>query len=873
MSRVPTSPGPTDKASKHTPVMQQFFRAKDQCPDAILFFRMGDFYEMFYEDAVLVSELLDLTLTSRNKNTEAEAIPMAGVPHHAATGYIARLLEKGQRVAICEQMADPSQVKGIVPREIVRVITPGLVLESDALDARAHNYLVAVCAHGEAFSLAALELSTSELRACVVANDAVLLAELVRLDPRELLLPATLNEELRRLIARLLPRAAMRDHSHDSKKTLAVLGDCIGTEASQVALESLGAKALDASAAALAYAQEATRGASIGIKRIANYDPASELFLDDVAVKNLELVRTLAGERKGSLLHLVDDTCTAIGARTLKRRILSPLTDLAMIRARHDAVETLVCNHTLRAELRDALTNVPDMERLATRASLHVATPRDLGSLRQALQNARAICKRLGKEAKNKLPAALAAIAKADLVEDVLEELETALQDDLPLHARDGQVFRDRIDPRIDELRTLSSSSKDVLLRLEESEKARTGISSLKIRFTRVFGYYIEITNKNLGAVPEEYRRKQTVAGGERYTTTALEELQAKILNADERLSAIEVEMFEELRKRVGAHAHRLHALAARMGELDVHASFAEIAHRHGYSRPIVDDEQRLSLTEARHPVVERFVAAGTFVPNDVTIDAAKACMLMITGPNMSGKSTVMRQTALAVILAQAGSFVPAKTARIGIVDRIFTRVGASDNLGAGQSTFMVEMQETATMLRAATSRSLVLLDEIGRGTSTYDGLSIAWAVAEHLHDQVRCRAMFATHYHELCQLAETHERIANMNVSAREQGDGVVFLHKLVSGGASRSYGIAVAKLAGVPSPVIDRARQILRTLEEGAGPRSATPTRHENALPSSAEGTALAELRAINVDQLTPVEALLTLARLKALLPGDNK
>ncbi|MBK8169144.1 MAG: DNA mismatch repair protein MutS [Sandaracinaceae bacterium] len=867
------SPDARENGGKHTPVMQQFFRAKDQYPDAILFFRMGDFYEMFYEDAVVASQLLDLTLTSRNKHTEAEQIPMAGVPHHAAAGYIARLLEKGQRVAICEQMADPSKIKGIVPREVVRVITPGLVLEVDALDARAHNYLVAVCAHGEGFSLAALELSTSELRACFLPGDALLVAELVRLDPRELLVPAELGKDVRTLISRLLPRATIRDHSHDAKKTLAVLGECIGTDACKSALDELGSKPLDACAAALSYAHEATRGKSTGIRRISAYDPSSELLLDEVAVRNLELVRTLGGDRKGSLLHLIDETCTAIGARTLRRRLLSPLTELTAIRARHDAVAVLVQKHDLRAELRTALNAIPDLERLATRASLHVATPRDMGSLRQALVHAREVCKRLGKEPKGKLGEALAAIAKADLCDEVLDELETALQEDLPLHARDGGVFRGQIDARVDELRQLSSSSKDVILRLEESERERTGISSLKIRFTRVFGYYIEITKKNLESVPEEYRRKQTVAGAERYTTPALEELQSKILNADERLSAIETELFEELRKRIGAHAHRLHALAARLGELDVHASLAEVAHRHGYVRPTVDDSLRIALQQARHPVVERFASAGVFVPNDVGIDAAQACMLMITGPNMSGKSTVMRQTALAVILAQAGSFVPAKAAHIGVVDRIFTRVGASDNLGAGQSTFMVEMQETATMLRAASSRSLVLLDEIGRGTSTYDGLSIAWAVAEHLHDHVNCRAMFATHYHELCELSDTHPRIANMNVSAKEQGDEVVFLHKLIEDGASHSYGIAVAKLAGVPDSVLARARQILRTLEDGKAPGA----KHARSPKAKAGSTALSvaeeALRQVDIERMTPVEALVELSRIKALVPGDNR
>lgn len=868
MSRTQNTSSERASAAKITPVMQQFFRAKDQFPDTILFFRMGDFYEMFYEDAVLASELLDLTLTSRNKNTEAEPIPMAGVPHHAAAGYIARLLEKGQRVAICEQMADPSQVKGVVPREVVRVVTPGLVLETDALDARAHNYLAAVCKQGEAYSLATLELSTSELRACVLANEALLLSELVRLDPRELLVPKSLPEVFQKHVARLLPRALIHPHEHDDSSTLGTLGQLLGTAAVADALAILGPASLSACAVALRYADEATRGQGTGIARILPYDPATELFLDDAAVRNLELVRTLHGDRKGSLLHLIDETCTSIGARLMKRRILSPLTDVEGIRARHDAVDFLRQHLALRESIRTALSAVPDLERLATRASLAVATPRDLGSLRQALVHAGELCALLKKAPKGG-GAQLASIAKTDRCEDILSELETALEDELPLMPRDGHVFRDRIDARIDELRQLSSSSKDVILKLEESEKARTGISSLKIRFTRVFGYYIEVTRKNVDAVPDEYRRKQTVAGGERYTTPALEELQAKILNADERLAAIETELFVELRKRVGAQAHRLHTLATRLAELDVHASFAEVAHRHGYVRPSVDDTTDIELTDARHPVVERLAAAGTFVPNSVTISTKEHACLMITGPNMSGKSTVMRQTALAVILAQAGAFVPARSARIGVVDRVFTRVGASDNLAAGQSTFMVEMQETATMLASATTRSLVLLDEIGRGTSTYDGLAIAWAVAEHLHDTIRCRAMFATHYHELCKLEETHPHIRNMNVSAREQGGDVVFLHKLEVGAASKSYGVAVAKLAGLPTRVLERARELLGTLESVP----ARATKPGNGKPARASGSRVEDaLQRLDVERLTPMDALLEIARLKALLNDDK-
>jgi len=867
--------------------MVQFFRAKEQHPDALLFFRMGDFYELFYEDAVVASQLLDITLTSRSKGPAGEAIPMAGVPHHAAAGYVARLLEKGQRVAICEQMADPSKVKGIVPREVIRVITPGLVLDPDALDARAHNYLACVTrGHGDALGLATLELTTSEARACVLPDVALLLAELVRLDPREVLVPEG-DSALVDALTRVLPRAALRESAPVDAR--AGLVRALGVEAARTAEERLAAAAAAAAAGALAYALDAQHGVALGVREVVAYDPGAQLVLDEAAVRNLELVRTLGGERRGSLLHLLDDTRTAMGARLLRRRLLSPLTDLASIRRRHDAVEAFVLDPILREGVREGLGATGDLERLATRAALGVATPRDLGALRDGLAAAAVVS--AGLHARERaLVDGLGPSVPTDLCEDVAAELATALVDAPPISARDGGVFRDRIDARIDELRALSSSGKDVLLALEEREQKRTGIATLKVRYTRVFGYYLEVTKRYLAQVPPDYRRKQTVAGAERFTTDELDDLQAKILNADERLQSLEAALFDELRARVAEHAHRLHALAARLADLDVHAALAEVAHRHGYVRPELDEGTALAFEELRHPVVERLAAAGAFVPNDVHLDAAGARMMIVTGPNMAGKSTVMRQTALAVILAQAGAFVPARRARLGIVDRVYTRVGASDNLASGQSTFMVEMTETAAILRGATRRSLVILDEIGRGTSTYDGLAIAWAVAEQLHDGVGCRAMFATHYHELCELAETRRGVVNVNVAAREYAGEVVFLHELVKGAASRSYGVAVARLAGVPESVLARAQAILAALERGAalpsGGRASVRPRDEAgraqldlfvsemappvaSAPPAIEGELAAAIRALDVERMTPIEALVALAALRRKLP----
>ena len=884
MARV--AKGATGDA-RHTPVMEQFFAAKAQYPDALLFFRMGDFYEMFYDDAVVASGALDITLTSRGKDRMGSDIPMAGVPHHAAAGYLSRLLEKGFKVAICEQLADPSTVKGIVPRGVVRVATPGLALDPDSLDAKTDNVLVAIhvgerADAGSPRGLAALEMSRSDLRACVVPDDAALLAELARLEPREILVDGELAaiEETVRL---LLPRTAIR-RVEAVDGVDAALSRFLGDEEAGRAAHEVEPAGRAAALLTLVYAQQAQPGAELKVARLARYDPSDRLILDEVAVKNLELVRTLSGDRKGSVLHLLDRTKTSMGARLLRRRLLAPLTDRVAMLRRHDAVEAFLVDADLREALRARLARIADVERLATRVELAVAHPRDLGAVRDSLIAAGELGQLLSDRAAASTDDTLARLVPDEPCDDVLGMLETALVDEPPMVATQGGIFADGTSADLDELRGLSSSGKDVLLALETRERERTGIGSLKIKYTRVFGYYIEVTKANLHLVPDDFRRKQTIANGERYITEELDELQAKILHADERIKALEAELFLDLRGRVAEHARRLRALAHRLAELDVHAALAELAHLYDYVRPRMDDSLLLELTEGRHPIVERLAEAGTFVPNDVLLDAEGARLMVITGPNMAGKSTTMRQVALAVILAQLGSFVPARAARIGIVDRVFTRVGASDNLGRGQSTFMVEMRETATILRDATRRSLVVLDEIGRGTSTYDGLAIAWAVAEHLHDGIGCRTMFATHYHELCELAELRDGVVSFNVAAREYGDDVVFLHKLVEGSANKSYGVAVARLAGVTEIVLARAKTILADLEDGAplpGGRPASlrgkgqldlfarAATAQDAVrgPSEVEKT----LAQIDVDRLRPIDAILTLARLKELLSSE--
>jgi len=868
--------------------MEQFFRSKQAYPDAILFFRMGDFYEMFYEDAVLASELLEIALTSRGQDESGEAIPMAGVPHHAATGYIARLVELGQSVAICEQMEDPSKVKGVVPREVVRVVTPGLVLEPDALDARSHCYLACVYAEpeGEGFGLAVVELSTSEARACRLQSGAELLAELVRLDAREVLLPDS-RPELQQQLSRLLPEVAFRATAEQDFAPQVLQGPLRQVLDEAAADESgFGPLECRAATAALAYAQRSQPGADLDVQRIAPYDPSDQLQLDDAAVRNLELVRTLSGERRGSLLHLLDLTRTAMGARLLRRRLLAPLTDRARIRRRHDEVEALCQDAPLREALRAELSAIGDLERLSTRTVVGVASPRDLRAIANSVRAAERLQRHLFETAGRTTDDSLGALIPEDAALDVAEDLEAELLEEVPLSSGQGGIFRAEADARIAELRELSASSKEVILRLEARERERTGVSSLRVKFTRVFGYYIEVSKARLGAVPDDYRRKQTVANAERFTTPELDELQAKILNADERLRAIESERFEALRRRVAAQSSRLRRLASALANIDVAATFAELAHRHDYCRPDIDDSLRIDLVESRHPIVERMVESGDFVPNDLTLDVEGPRLMLITGPNMAGKSTAMRQLALCVIMAQAGGFVPAARARIGWVDRIYTRVGASDNVAQGESTFMVEMRETAAILRGATRRSLVVLDEIGRGTSTYDGLAIAWAVAEHLHDLIACRTVFATHYHELCELTRSRNGAVNFNVAAKEYGQDVVFLRKLVPGGANRSYGVAVARLAGVPEIVLARARAILRGLESDGGipgarvaPKLRAAATPSNQLDFFEQPTAPAErseveetLRGLNLDRMTPLEALMALARLKELLGGDT-
>jgi DNA mismatch repair protein MutS len=808
--------------------MRQYLDVKARYPDAIVLFRLGDFYEMFYEDAVYVARALDLTLTTRDKGKE-DPVPMCGVPHHAVRGYLNKLTELGHRVALCEQLEDPRSVRGIVKRDVVRVVTPGVVLDEESLDPRAPSYVAA--AVGEArggYGLAYLDVTTGDFCATEAPSIEALCEEIGRVAPRELVFGRRDADrallELVRAAHPRVPRAQV-----DDGVPAAELPRALGAAFDPRLLES-SPRAAEAMAAVLRYARATQPGAELPLRGVELTTRADTLIIDEQARAHLELAESLLDRRRsGSLIEVLDQTRTAMGGRLLRRWLLFPSVDLATIRRRHDAVERLVGAHGARDRARQLLGDVADLERLVGRARLGVATPRDLAVLGRSLGLLPAVAEALGAAHAVELRGSAAgetdllrlseaeggAGADDDLGAELAAELVRVLRPDAPALAREGGYVNAGVSPELDELRDIASGGRERIAAIEIRERERTGIPSLKIKFNNVFGYYIEITRSHLAAVPADYRRKQTVANAERFVTSELGEFEQTVLSADERRVAMELAIFEALRARVAAAAERLLALAGRVASADTLAALAEVAHRGGYCRPEVDGSGIIDLTDARHPVVERLAAAGSFVPNDVHLDPAAEQILIVSGPNMAGKSTLMRQVALAVIQAQMGGFVAAGAARIGLCDRIFTRVGAGDNLARGESTFMVEMRETAHILRHATAKSLIVLDEIGRGTSTYDGVSIAWAVAEHLHDRVGAKTLFATHYHELAALAAQHPRVRNVSVAAREWKGEVVFLRKLTPGGTSRSFGVEVAKLAGLPPSVVARARAILRTLE----------------------------------------------------------
>ena len=867
--------------------MQQYREIKAQHEDAILLFRMGDFYEMFFEDAKTASRVLGLTLTSRN-NGGASEVPLAGVPVKAVTEYLRRLVEHGFRVAICEQIEDPRFAKGIVKRAVIETITPGAAFSDDLLDGGRHNWICAVRPSAAMpdgsragpgvgrrtgardaeplFGVAAADLSTGELRLCV-ASAAELDAVIGRLEPRELLVaretawpPVPLPSLGDRALVTLRdawefdPAMAQDELTRLFKvKSLGGFG-----------IERGDDPALGAAGALVRYLLTLQPGGVPHLARPVVERRGATMPLDEMTRRNLELVASLRGDdQAATLLGVVDRSRTPMGGRLLRQWLLAPLVELAPIVSRQDAVGALVDDALARGAMREALDEVRDVERLAGKAAAGRANPRELRALGDSL---------------GRLPAVRAALERLGTA-GLLRDVTTRWDDCADLHAGitttlvarppvaigdDGETIAPGVDADLDALRALRTGSKDAIARIQHEERARTGIPSLKVGYNRVFGYYLEVTNANKHLVPDDYQRRQTLTGAERYVTPALKDFEEQVLSATERIESRERELFDGLRARAGAAVARLQQVSGAVATLDVLAALAEVAVQEGYCRPVVTEDVALRIEAGRHPVVERMMPREQFIPNDVTLDAA-ARVIILTGPNMAGKSTILRQIGLIVLLAQVGSWVPARSATVGIVDRLFTRVGASDHLARGQSTFMVEMSETSAILHGATARSLVLLDEIGRGTSTYDGVSIAWSVSEHLHDVTRCKVVFATHYHELVQLADELDAVRNYNVAVREVGDQVLFLHRLQPGGADRSYGIEVGRLAGLPPAVIARAKVVLALLEgeqlasalKAGRPGASTPQLGLFAAVPPPHPV-VEQLKAVDTNAITPLDAL---------------
>jgi DNA mismatch repair protein MutS len=890
-------PGVPDiPASQLTPMLRQYLAVKAQHPDALVLFRMGDFYELFFQDAVIAARALDLTLTSRSGDIEKD--PMAGVPHHAVKSYLARLIDQGYRVALCDQMEDPAQAKGIVRREVTRVVTPGMVVDEEALEARAFNFLVAVrlqAGGAESTGLSALDLSTGEFAASdypATAEDQIV-GELTRLAPRELIYPASEEAGVKRLatLAGLDPCfTPLEDNlfAIDGAEAVitAKLKGSIGTG-------PLGA-GFGAARAVLAYVERTQKRAAPHIDRLAPLASGQYLLLDESAQRHLELVRSSAdGKRKGSLLGVLDETRTTMGSRRLARWVLQPLAMLEPILERQAAVRFFFEDVARHEALAEGLKGVGDIERLVARVAMQLASPRDLGALRDSLIAAQSLRGFFDDVAEPLPPWIAERIAATHIDEGLVALLAGALADAPPLTVADGGIFRRGYHAALDELTDLAEHGQDKMLEVEARERAQTGINSLKVRYNRVFGYYFEITKANLASVPAHFIRRQTTVNGERYITPELKELEDKVLTARDNRLKLEADLFTALRADVAQHTASLREAAAAIAEIDAAQALAHVARHRRYVRPELHDGSEIEVTAGRHPVIESLSNSlgEPFVPNDMVIGAPGRRMLLITGPNMAGKSTLMRQAALIVLLAQMGGYVPADSARIGLVDRLFTRVGASDSLTRGQSTFMVEMLETASILHHATDRSLLILDEIGRGTSTFDGLSIAWAVAEYIHDRIRARTLFATHYHELTELADSKADAVNCRVDVREWNGQVIFLRKLVEGGANRSYGIQVAKLAGLPEGVLKRAKDVLAQLESsglatgnklgGGGGNGLGGRQLSLFVPVVAGGAAaldpatreaLNKLRALEPEKLSPIDAWNELSNIVAELKKQS-
>jgi DNA mismatch repair protein MutS len=838
----------TDKPSQLTPMLRQYHEIKKQYPGTLLFFRLGDFYEMFFDDALIGSREMEITLTARHKE-RGDPIPMCGIPYHAATGYVTKLVRKGYRVAICEQTEDPKSATKLVRREVVRVITPGTALENQLLESGQNNYLASVCGSGEGMGLALLDLSTGEFLATQFSGEDAwrrILEQIEIFSPREIIHPTSLSPLLDRnnagVIAQTQPSGA-QSQLPDSHIPLAPLSDAGYAPASDIARTplddwlfghehtdsllraQLGVASLDgfglsdklfavcAAGGAVHYINETQRAQASHLGEITYFEVSDNLTLDATTVANLELVSSSDGKAAQSLFGILDETMTGMGARLLRQWLLRPSVRLSEIKTRLDAVEEMKASAIKRDSLRRMLEPMADLERLASKITLGRASARDLIALRQSIE----VIPSLRRAIADSRASLLQTLAEnPDELDDIRSLIAAAISDDPPATTAEPGMIRDGFNAELDELRALSSSGKSYIAAIEARERGRTGISTLKVKFNNVFGYFIEISNSNKSRVPADYERKQTLVNSERYTTPELKEYEAKVLGAEERILELETQLFTDVRRAVAQEARRIQGMARAVALLDVIASLSEVAAKRNYVRPQLHEGDEIEIRAGRHPVIETL--GERFVPNDLFINNSTDRLLIVTGPNMGGKSVFLKQTALIVILAQMGSFVPAGFAKIALLDRIFTRVGASDNLARGRSTFMVEMTETSNILNTATPRSLVLLDEVGRGTATFDGLSLAWAIAEYLHDNPRhsAKTLFATHYHEMTELAKMRPGVRNYQVAVSESKGEIVFLRKVTPGSASKSYGIEVARLAGLPRSVIERAREILTNLEQ---------------------------------------------------------
>ena len=867
-----------------TPMMRQYNEIKRQHKDALLFFRMGDFYELFFEDAKLASKVLGITLTSRSKGEGA--IPMAGVPHHAAESYIRRLIKAGHKVAICDQLQDPEVATGVVDRGVTRIITPGTLTEDTLLEDKSNNYLIAVLEANTMMGLSWVDLSTGRFQVEDIQKE-ILFDEFARLDPSEVLLPEEIVRNNTSFVERIRAECdgivtARPDWEFSKDTAYRILMEHFGT----TSLEGFGCEdmgpSLGAAGAVIQYLKETQKTSLKHIGKIQKYQADNRVLMDKATQQSLEITQTMRNrDREGSLLGVIDQTKTSMGARLLREWIISPLRVSAEIKYRQTGVKELSENSPLRRELCDILGNIYDIERISTKISCGRANGRDLVSLKQSLSKLPALKEKTGFCISDIL---VSIEQQLDILEEVRTLIGTAIVSDPPPTIKDGGLIREGYDAALDELKYISKNGKSWIANFQAEEITRTGINSLKVGYNKVFGYYIEVTNANKDNIPETYIRKQTLKNAERFITPELKEYETKVLTADERAKDLEYDLFIQIREQVSGFTARLQRTSEAIALIDVLSTLANLAVENRYIMPEITDGLELKIIDGRHPVLDRRLASESFVPNDINLDGTQDTIMVITGPNMAGKSTYIRQVALLILMAQMGSFIPAKEAVIGTVDRIFTRVGASDELSRGQSTFMVEMNETANILNNATERSLIILDEVGRGTSTFDGVSIAWAITEYIYQHIHARTLFATHYHELTELALLFSGIKNFNIAVKEWGDEIIFLRKIVEGGTDKSYGIHVARLAGIPREVIQRARIILNNLEAATLDVNGKPkfaplkTAQNSKQPAqlklflSKQDMVIEEIRKLETSRMSPLEALNKLDDFKKKLEEDN-